>query len=66
MKKKWILVLFAFGIVSWAFSLALAEKERKPIQKPKTAAVNSIDEAACFACHQEIQKLMSSGGMRSQ
>ena len=61
MKKKWILVLFAFGIVSWAFSLALAEKERKPTKMPKAAAVNSVDEAACFACHQEIQQLMSNG-----
>jgi formate-dependent nitrite reductase cytochrome c552 subunit len=61
MKKGWIFVLLTFGIASWAFSLAQAEKERKPFNKAKPAAVNSIDEAACFACHQEIQKLMSSG-----
>ncbi len=61
MKKRWIFVLSALAITSWAFSPALAEKEKKPVKKPRAVAVKSIDEAACFGCHPEIQQLVSRG-----
>ena len=61
MKKVWMVVLSALVVTSWAFSLALAEKEKKPAKKPKTVAVKSIDESACFGCHLEIQQLMTKG-----
>ena len=56
-----MIFMVAFMITSWNFSIALAEKEKMPAGKGKTVTVKSIDQAGCFTCHPEIQKLMSKG-----
>src|SRR3972149_5763444 len=61
MKKGWIILLSAFIAMALAFSMAMAQKQKKPAQKPKAVAVKSVEEAICFGCHTEIQKLAGNG-----
>ena len=35
MKKGWIILLSAFIVMALAFSMAMAQKEKKPAKKPK-------------------------------
>ncbi len=56
-----MIFMVAFMITSWNFSIALADKEKMPAKKGKAITVKSIDQAECFACHPEIQELMSNG-----
>ncbi len=56
-----MIFMIAFLTASWNFSIALAGKEKMPARKGKITAVKGIDEAGCFSCHPEIQKLMSKG-----
>ena len=50
MGRGWIFVVSAFAVGLWAFPAAWAEKEKKQPEKPATAVVKSIDEAACLTC----------------
>ena len=61
MKKGWIILLSAFIVMALAFSMAIAQKEKKPAKKPKAVAVKGVDEAVCFGCHPEVQDLKSNG-----
>jgi nitrite reductase (cytochrome c-552) len=60
-RKGWVVLLSVFLVVGVAFSMAQAQKEKKPAKKAKAVAVKSVDEAVCFGCHPEIQDLKSNG-----
>jgi formate-dependent nitrite reductase cytochrome c552 subunit len=60
-KKGRVILLSVFIGMALAFSMAQAQKEKKPAKKPKAVAVKSGDEAVCFGCHPEVQDLKSSG-----
>lgn len=60
-KKGWIIPLSAFILMTLAFSVAMAQKEKKPAKKPKAVAIKGVDEAICFGCHPQIQTLVESG-----
>jgi len=60
-RKGWIVLFSAFIVIALAVSSAEAQKEKKPAKKPKSVAVKSVDEAACFGCHPEIQGMKGKG-----
>ena len=61
MKRVGICLMAACVVVAVAFSLALAEKGKKPGQKPQPPAVRNVDEATCYGCHTEIEALKGKG-----
>ena len=60
-KKAWIILVSVFIVVAWVFSMAQAEKEKRPAKKPKAAVLKKVDEAVCFGCHPEVQDLTGRG-----
>jgi len=60
-RKGWIVLFSAFIVIALAVSSAQAQKEKKPAKTPQTVAVKSVDEAACFGCHPEIQGMKGKG-----
>lgn len=62
MAKKGLIFLFsALVALALAFSVAVAEKEKRPAKKPKAVVLKKVDEAVCFGCHPQVQDLMGRG-----
>jgi formate-dependent nitrite reductase cytochrome c552 subunit len=61
MKKGGILLFAGFIVMVLALSMAQAQREKKPVKKPKAVTVKGVDEGICFGCHPEVQTLVGSG-----
>ena len=61
MKRIGVCLMAACVVVAAAFSLALAEKGKKPGKRPQLPAVTNVDEATCYGCHMEIEALKGKG-----
>lgn len=61
MKKASIFILSIFILLAGIISLAQAQRDKRPTEKPKAASVKKVDEVICFGCHSEVQGLMKRG-----
>lgn len=59
--KMGIFLLAIFIFLFGNFTFSHAQKEKKPAKEPKIAEVKKVDEAVCFGCHPEVQRLKNMG-----